>query len=309
MLPGWTPDLRALDLLVSVAECGTVAKAAAQHHISQPSASVRLSRLERQLRVNVLIRSNKGTKLTPAGEAVASWARSVITSARDLTDGVASLRRDQMSRAHIAASMTIGEYMLPGWMLAMRREHPDIEIAATVANSSEVCDRVLNGSADVGFTESPAVRDELQAVALGCDRLCLLVSSSHPLAKRAAQSISVEELAEMPLLLREHGSGTRETFVKAVEQATGTTQDFPHSNEIGSTSTILATARGGGGVAVVSSLAAAADLATGQLVELRAERLDLQRTLNAVWLGREPSQYARELIGLARAMSFSGKRP
>jgi DNA-binding transcriptional LysR family regulator len=70
MLPTWTPDLPALDLLLSVAELGSVGKAAAAHGISQPSASARLSRLERQLGVAVLVRGSHGSTLSPAGQAV-----------------------------------------------------------------------------------------------------------------------------------------------------------------------------------------------------------------------------------------------
>jgi DNA-binding transcriptional LysR family regulator len=78
---------------------------------------------------------------------------------------------------------------------------------------------------------------------------------------------------------------------------------LPHASELGSTTTILATARAGGGIGVLSARAAAPDLAAGTLVEIPAADLDLNRPLHAIWLGRRPTGWVHELVLLARAGS------
>ncbi len=299
-LPAWSPDLAALDLLLSVAELGSVGQAAAAHNISQPSASARLARLERRLGVPVLVRTARGSTLTPAGEAVATWARAVVDAAHALADGVLTLRDDRDARLRVAASLTVAEYLLPPWLLTLRRRHAGLDVAATVANSSDVCEAVRTGSADLGFVESPDVPTGLSTRRVGSDRLAVVVATTYPLAARAGTALQTRDLLELPLLLREPGSGTRETFLLALAGALGGRRpDLPHATELGSTATILATARAGGGVAVLSARAAAADIGAGRLVELRVSGLRMQRPLHAVWLGSRLSDLGRELVELA----------
>jgi DNA-binding transcriptional LysR family regulator len=299
-LPPWTPELPALDLLLSVAELGSVGQAAERHGVSQPSASARLSRLERRLGVAVLVRTSRGSRLTPAGEAIVAWARDVVVAAHQLTDGVQTLRTDRSARLRVAASLTIAEYLLPAWLLTLRRHNPELDIAASVENSQDVCAQVRSGQADVGFVEAPTVPAGLSAAEVGSDRLALVVAADYPLAARAGRGLRPRDLLDLPLLLREPGSGTRDTLLHALASALGGEPDLPHATELGSTTTILATARAGGGVGVLSARAAAADLAAGALVEVPVHRLDLVRPLRAVWLGRRPSAHAAELIALAQ---------
>jgi DNA-binding transcriptional LysR family regulator len=298
-LPAWTPDLAALDLLLSVAELGSVGRAAAAHQISQPSASSRLARLERQLGVPLLVRTPRGSSLTPSGEVVVAWAHGVVDAARTLTDGVLTLRSDRGARLRVAASLTVAEYLMPPWLLALRRSNPGLDVAATVANSHEVCERVRSGVADLGFVEMPVVPRDLSAQQVGTDRLTLAVATGYPLAARAERGVRALDLPDHPLLLREAGSGTRETFLHALAAVLGAQPTLPYATSLGSTATILATARAGGGVAVVSARAAASDLAAGTLVEIAVPDLDLVRPLHAVWLGRRPTNLAHELILLA----------
>ncbi|GIM93916.1 LysR family transcriptional regulator [Paractinoplanes toevensis] len=288
-LPPWISDLPALDLLLSVAETGSVGRAARRHGISQPTASERLAKLERRLGVPLLVRSRRGSLLTPAGQAVVVWTQPVVEAAHALADGVRTLRDDQKARLRVAASLTVAEYMLPAWLLTLRRTHPDLEISAQVANSQGVCEAVRGGAADLGFVESPDIPAGLSSRQVGEDRVALVVSAGYPLAARAA--LTIADLPEQPLLLREPGSGTRDTFLNAVGDVA-----LPHATSLGSTTTILATVRAGGGIGVVSARATDALVRAGELVEVRVHGLSLVRPLHAVWLGVAPTGLAAELI-------------
>lgn len=295
VLRPWTPDLVSLDLLLSVVELGSVGKAAAAHGISTPSASARLTRLERQLAVPVLVRGARGTTLTPAGEAIVAWAAKVVEAAQVMTDGVQTLRANQGARLRIAASLTIAEYVLPRWLLTFRRTHPDIEMVASVANSRAVCEEVRSGAVDLGFIESPQPPEGLTAHAVGTDRLAL-VASPEFISDLGGTEIEPEKLLELPILLREAGSGTRDTFLLALSQRLGREPALPLAVALGTTTTILATARAGGGVGVVSHRAVASELSSGGLQELEVEGLRPERLLRAVWVGRQPAPLAAEFI-------------
>jgi DNA-binding transcriptional LysR family regulator len=244
--------------------------------------------------------AHRGTTLTPAGEAVVTWAHGVIAAAEALADGVASLRAGQQARLRVAASLTIAEYLLPSWLLTLRQRHPDLEISASVANSAEVSATVRAGQADLGFVENPDVPHDLTRQKIGDDRLILVVAARYPLAARASGGIGVRDLIEQPLLVREAGSGTRTTFLHALRDALGATPTLPRATDLGSTSTILATVRAGGGVGVVSHRATAAAVEAGELIELRVDDLDLRRNLHALWQGRRPAPLAAELLSIAQ---------
>lgn len=302
-LPPWTPDLRALELLLSVAELGSVGKAARVHMISQPSASATLSRLERRLKVRLLVRTTRGTTLTPEGRTVAEWARGVVDAAWALADGVGALRERGVSHLRIAASLTTAEHLLPGWLLTLRAEHPDAVVGLAVVNSAEVLARVHAGAADIGLVETPQPPEGVRASVIGSDRLLLAASGDHPLARARRGPLFPKDVVEAPLLLREPGSGTRDTFITALAAASGVGEDalvLPHSVELGSTTTIVSTAVAGGGVAVVSGCAIESELRAGTLVELPVVDLDLGRPLHAIWLRGEPGELATDLIAIAR---------
>jgi len=300
-LPSWTPDIATLDLLASVAELGSVGRAAALHGISQPSASARLDRLETELGTTLLVRTSRGSSLTANGEAVVAWAKDVLDAARTLTDGVATLRGDQRARLRVAASLTVAEYLLPHWLLLLRRAHAGVDIAAHVANSAEVADAVRRGQADVGFVETPDPPAGLRHERVATDRLALVVAPDYPLAAKAGRVIDARELIDQPVLLREPGSGTRDTFLHALATRLGNGVARPaHALELGSTATIVAAALEGGGIGVVSARAVASLLADGRLVELSAPDLDLERPLRAVWTARVLDPLPRELVTIAR---------
>ncbi|MEW2571576.1 LysR family transcriptional regulator [Streptomyces sp. NPDC047070] len=301
-LPSDIPDLASLDLLLSVAELGSVGKAAQEHGMSQPAASNRLSRLERRTGLALLTRTTAGTTLTPVGEAFAVWARNVVRPAQALASNVAALRHGQRARLRVAASLTNAEYLMPRWLLVLRRDDPRLDVSAVVANSHDVCDRVRSGQADVGFVEMPTVPRDLSQRQVDTDELVLVTAPGYPAAHRSSPLRPVDLLTQ-PLLLREHGSGTRDTFVAALADALRTdAPKLPYAIELGSTTTILATARAGGGIGVISARAASTDLRNGSLVPLAVPGLRTGRALTAVWLGSTPSESAMRLIELAHRL-------
>lgn len=296
MLPPSTPDLIALDLLDSVAELGSLGQAASRHRMSQPAVSMRMTQLERRLGVSLLERTPAGTRLTPAGARVAALARRVLSEARTLMAGVGALVAEESSHLRVAASLTVAEHLLPGWIGALHRESPDVILAVEVTNSSKVLARVGDGSADVGFVEGHEAEPAgMATVVVRSDRLVVVVDSAHPWARRASP-VRGPELAGAELIVREPGSGTREVLDDALRSWGG-----PYSRlEFGSTAAILAAVRRGDGPAVLSALAVAEDIGAGQLVAVPTEGIDLTRSLRAVWPEARPlPPLARRLLNVA----------
>lgn len=293
------PDLTALDLLVRVAETGSLGAAARAVGIAQPNASRSLSRLERQLAVTLLVRTPSGSRITPEGEVVVAWAREALTAVDRITLGARSLAEQRAAHVAVAASLTIAEYLAPRWLARFRRAHPDLHLSLEVANSVDVVARVERGEVAVGFVESPRVPDSVSATTVSRDALVVVVDPEHAWARRRAP-LSPEELVGSDLILREAGSGTRETLVRALARAG--LELGPSRLELASTAAVKAAAAQGEAPAVLSELAVGADVAAGQLVVVPVAGLDLTRALRAVWLpSRRPEGALAELVRIARS--------
>jgi molybdate transport repressor ModE-like protein len=285
-----TPDFESLRLLVLVGELGSIGRAAAKLGIAQPSASKRLATLERRFGLALVDRTRRGSALTPDGRVVTDWARRVLDELNVLVTGAEALRTQRQAELRVAASLTVAEHLAPGWIGALRQAHKDLYVGLLITNSSIVCDLVLAGDVDLGFVESPTVPAELSARRVAVDRLAVVVPPGHPWARRR-RPLTPTDLATTPLVVREHGSGTRETLERALRRAK--VGEVKPVLELGSTTAVRSAVVEGAGPAVLSVLAVDVDLTEGRLVEVATDGLDLRRQLRAVWPG------GRRLIGSA----------
>lgn len=284
--PPRLPDLDSLQLLVLVAESGSIGAAAATLNVSQPSASKRIRQLERELGVALLERGTRGSVLTEQGRTITDWARAVTAAAQTLVVGARAMRYSQAARLRTAASQTIAEYLFPHWLAALSQHDAHPSVALRVANSAGVIDLVREHQVELGFIESPAAPRDLASRTVAADRLVVVVAPAHPWARRRS-AVTAAELVHTRLVLREAGSGTRATLERALPTAP---RDYL---ELDSNAAVKVIVAGGTGVAVLSTLAVAGELADGRLVEVATVGLDLGRSLRAVW------PRGRRLLGAA----------
>ncbi|RBM21507.1 LysR family transcriptional regulator [Prauserella sp. PE36] len=304
-LPPRVPEIGALDLLLSVARLGSLGKAAKEHGISQPAAASRIRNMERLTGVPLIVRSATGSRLTDEGAVIADWAGRVIDAAAALDAGISALRGQQASRIQLACSMTIAEYLLPGWLSELRRRRPDTTIGLQVVNSAKVVELVLGGAVDLGFVEGAEPAEGLDSQVVAEDQLSLVVHPDHPWARRG-RPVRAAELAAEALISREPGSGTRYVLDHELDRLGYHTRPNPVM-ELSSTTAIKAAVEAGLGPAVLSSLALAEDVAQGKVVVVPTSGLDLQRSLRLVLrAGEQLSPALRDVV--AAAGGSAGRR-
>lgn len=292
-------DLASFDLLLSVAQLGSIGAAAQAHNITQPAASSRLRHLERRLGLQLVERSARGSRLTEHGTLVADWARVAVDAAAAMDAGVTSLAGGAHSRLRVAASMTVAEYLLPRWLVELQTRSPDAAVSLTAGNSDEVAAAVLEGRADLGFVEGPKIPEGLSIQQVGQDELTVIVAPGHPWARRRS-GISPDELASTPLISRERGSGTRRYLEQAIASRTRSPL-APPLLELPSTTAIKTAVADAVAPAVLSSLAVAAELANRTVVAVHVQGLDLTRALHMVHhRGLTLTGPARDLAAVAR---------
>ncbi len=292
------PDLDSLKLLVDVGELGSLGRAARAAGIAQPSASKRIVQLERGLGVPLIERTPRGSTLTSEGKMVAGWAAQVLAAAEELMRAVQAVRHREAVHLRVVSSMTVAEYLVPRWLGELQNREPEVQVGLDVINSADVAARVLAGEVELGFVEGPGLPDGLAGRVVGTDRLVVVVAPGHPWARRRTV-LRAPELAATPLVVREPGSGTRETLDVAFR---GLHRAGPRL-ELGSNSAVKGAAQAGVAPAVLSGYAVESDVATGRLVEVPLAGVNLVRNLRAVW------RRGRPLTGPAATLLSIASRP
>jgi DNA-binding transcriptional LysR family regulator len=305
------PGLTALELLLAVQQTGSLSAAGARTGTSQQAASARIRAVEAQVGLPLLVRSPRGSVLSPAGRLVAQWAEAVLDAAQELDAGIASLRAGRTATLRLAASLTTAEHLVPRWLVALRaaqsaagRVPTSVELVS--ANSDAVVAAVATASADLGFVEGPDAPAGVRSRVVGRDRLIVVVAPGHPWARRRT-ALSAAVLAGTALVSREAGSGTREALVRAL---VGHRSAEP-ALVAASSAEVRTAIAAGVAPGALSTLAVADDLALGRLVAVAVAGVNLSRSLRAVWAtGTEPpAGPARELVALAaRGQAVTGRR-
>ena len=292
------PDLTALEILVAVAGQGSLGAAGRLLGMAQPNVSRCLARLERQLGIALVVRTPTGSSLTTEGTVVVEWAREALESVERVVEGGRALGAGRRSHLRVSASMTVAEYLVPSWLGELRRESPGSMVRLHVANSIEVVEAVVQGRADLGFVESPSVPRTVHSTSVGRDQLLVVVHPGHAWARRR-QPLGLTELAATPLIVREARSGTRETLERVL--ARNGLAPVPPELELSSNAAVKISAASGLGPAVLSELAVAGSVRTGELVAVALEGAPIRRRLRAVWRPpARPTGPVADLVRIAR---------
>jgi molybdate transport repressor ModE-like protein len=300
MLSARVPDLDSLQLLLTVARTGSFGTAGRELGLTQQAVSARVRTIEKLVGVRVINRGTRGSTLTEAGALLADWATRVIDAAHELDVAMSALRTERDDHLDVAASYTVAEYLLPRWLARLRNElGPATGVNLVVRNSEQVAALVLDGAAALGFVEGPDVPAGLDMTAVGSDELVVVVPPGHPWTRRR-RPITVEELAAVPLVTRERGSGTRQVLDDAFAAAAPGEHRAAPALELSATTAIRHAVLAGAGPAVLSLLAVGDDIAAGRLVRVRLHDLPLRRQLHGIWPeGPVPAGPARDLLRIA----------
>jgi len=273
------PDLETLRLLESINRTGSLRRAAENAGVTQQAVSARIRLAERRLERALVHSSRSGSELTTDGKLVIEWAKPLLEAADDFSSSVRALRNK--ADICLAASQSISEQLLPGWMDALRQA-PDAPTVRLISGSSaDVIKRVRGHVATLGFIETPEVPDDLASQRIRNDPLAVVVSPDHPWAGRG-RPIPPAELARTPLICDDKASG-RCTLELALHAA-GVDDDLvaPAALMTG-TGAIAGAAASGIAPAVVSRALVRPHLESGALAEVEIEGIQLYRPFTMVW--------------------------
>lgn len=273
-----------LAAFVAAVDSGSLTAAAEALELTQSATSKRILALERRLGVRVLERGRLGATATDAGRALYPEAQQALSALRHAAAVVAT-HAGHAPSLRLAASHTIGGFLLPGWLSNFRAQDfnpPRAQVE--IVNSQMVLTSVRAGQVDIGFLESLHPTEGLESLTILSDEIVAVVGASHGWAGR--RSVPARALLTEAFLTREPGSGTRAVATTALARA-----GISLSPTIETASTqSLKRAVLDGGFTLISRLAIEAEVRAGTLCAIRVAGVDLNRPLRAVRRRRPPAR-------------------
>jgi DNA-binding transcriptional LysR family regulator len=282
----------------AVVEKGSVTAASEHLHVSQPALTREIRELEGRLGVSLFDRLPRGMQPTEAGRLLADYAAQIFALARIAETAVEEFAG--LSRGHLAlaASRTIGAYVLPAVLDEFRRLYPGVTLEVTVSNTEQIEQLLIGHEHQIGLVEGPYDQDAFDAVVLGRDELVPVACPAHGLAKKRV--VGRADLDGAELLTREAGSGTRAVVEEAYAHYG---LKFLTMMSVGSTEAIKRLLRLGTAIAWMSRYTVAEEIDSGLLVQLKVRDLSIVRNLTMIWRkGRILSPSARAFHSLASSM-------
>jgi DNA-binding transcriptional LysR family regulator len=251
--------LAQLEAFVETARLGNVGRAAESLFLSQPAMSARLKSLESSLRVELLVRTRRGVRLSEAGKAFLPFAQRALEAVSDGRQLVAELSRGGEGRLAIGAAPSVSTSVLPGMLARFRAAKPNAQLIVRTGHSEEVLEMVLREQVELGLVRELRHPD-IVATPLYDDELVLVFQPGHPFAGRSR--VKVAELASEHLILFDRTSSYHELTSTLFRQAGVLPRGVMELDTIDAAKKMV---EQGLGVALLPQTAIAPELASGRL--------------------------------------------
>ncbi|HEV7705169.1 MAG TPA: LysR substrate-binding domain-containing protein [Gemmatimonadaceae bacterium] len=290
-------NLHHLRIFARVAELGGFSRAAEALRLSQPAVSKSVRELERQLQTTLFDRAAGALRLTDAGAALLPRARELFAVERLAEEELRRLHGLEDGVLRIGASTTIATYLLPSYLARFRDAHPGVALRLTTANTRDVALALVERRVEVALVEGPVDDPRLRIVAWRDDELVLIAPPTHALARK--RRVTPADLATVPFIARERGSGTRRV-AEAALASQGISLRI--ALRLSSTEAIMRAVAAGLGVAIVSRAAIEDQLSLSRIVALKLRGLAFPRALSELRLaGGAESPAAAAFRAMLRA--------
>ena len=263
-------SLRQLEVFAAIGQFGTVSAAAERLSMSQSAASTSLSELENQFDCRLFDRNGKRLLLNETGRLLLPKARELLDRASEVEAILAGGLT--FGALRVGATLTIGNYLGTLLVSEFMRRHPGSQVVLEVHNTTHIAERVKAFELDLGLIEGEYDDKDLMMTDWVADELAVFCAPDHPLAKR--RSLTIARVLEEWWIVRESGSGTRQTLDRALSQWRN---QLKIRLELEHTEAIMHAVQAGLGIGCVSRLALKESFRRGSLVELKLKEIDLRR--------------------------------
>jgi LysR family hydrogen peroxide-inducible transcriptional activator len=293
-------ELHQLRYFCAVAEAGSFSRAAEQSHVSQPSLSQQIMKLEDELGARLFDRLGRSVRLTETGQTFLPRARAVLRELEAARGDVVEQKNSIGGSVVIGVIPTVAPYFLPQRLTRFSRKYPQVQLTVVEEITPALLELLRASKIDLAILALPIRGHEFETFPLLSEPLFAALPQSHKLAKR--RSLSLKDLRSQPFLLLRDGHCFRDTAVAACDRARLHPQIIFESGQF---SSLLSMVGAGMGVSIVP------EMAIDRKSRCRFVRLDdpaAARTIGAVILrGRSLSRAHHAFLSHLRASSSVGR--
>lgn len=288
-------DFKQIEAFAGVLTYGSFSKAADALFLTQPTISMHVSALEKELGRQLCIRQGKQILPTREGEILYQYAVSMMNIREKAILSLQDFSRNAEGVLEIQASSIPGEYILPQILATFREKHPKVRYYLEQSDSAQACENVLAHKGElgvVGSRSSPGLHYDL----LLRDEPVLITPDRERFRKMQGKPFSLRDVAEEPFILREQGSGTREEFEKHVKNVGLSIDEMTVVAKLNSIEAIKQAVAFGLGVSIISKIAAEQRFGTGAYLAFPMEECGKSREFYMVHDPCVPLSPAAELF-------------
>lgn len=292
-------DERRLQVFLAVAGELNFSRAARRLHLSQSAVSQQVAALERELGAPLFDRTRRRTLLTAAGAAFLDPARRALADLTAARAAVAAADGAVEGDVAIAASLTVGSYVLPPALARLLGRYPGVRPLVTIENTRRVVDALDSGAIDVGFVEGSVDEAAVTLLPIGRDELVLVAARGHRFERLT--EVPLGDLMAEPFVLRERGSGTRQVAEAHLRAAGFEPEALRVVAELSGIEAIKSTVETGVGVSIISGSTIRKELRLGTLIARPLAGLSIEREISAALpADRATAPAVRELLRFLR---------
>lgn len=281
-------NIRDLEYFLAVVELGHFGKAATACHVSQPTLSGQIKKLEEFLGVQLLERTNKRIMVTETGKQIASTAKYILREV-DTIKEIARCAHDPLQgRFRLGAIPTLAAYVFPDLVKKIKSSLPELHLILIEEKTDQLMTKLLSGEVDAAILALPVDHDFLVSAELFADDFVLAVSPNHTLANK--KSIPHEALAGQKLLLLEEGHCFRNQALEVCHQHHIDEQAFKAT----SLETLRQMVKAGTGITLMPEIATKDNEADICYIPFQAPAP--KRTVGLVWRKTTPRLRVMEML-------------
>jgi len=264
-----------LKVFHTVAKRLNFTKAAAELYITQPAVTKHIHELEHHFSLQLFERNGTRIKLTPAGETLLQYTDQLFSVYRSLEFDMSDLAKKHSGSLHLGASMTVAPYVIPPILASFHNKYKEVRVTLINGNTAQMEQALLNKEIELGIVEGRSKNSAIRYTPFKNDEIILVGRAGNPVIQKG--SIRPEELKQIPLLLREPGSGTLEVIAHALKPLGLKLSQLRVEMQLGSAESIKSYLLHSASLAFLSTHSISNELQNKELVQLPVKGLKIER--------------------------------
>ena len=275
-------ELRQLEAFVKVAQLQSFSKAAKSLYLTQPTISVHISELEKELHTKLIDRTTKTVSVTKEGETLYGYAKEILEMREEIYEEFGRKTRED-KRLEIAGSTIPSQYVLPELISAFGKMYKEASFSIYQGDSQFVIEQVLQHKIEIGFVGMKIHDERLEYIPFFEDKLVIITPNDEYYRKLLEKGVTTIDLMKEPIILREKGSGTKKVSEQFLEKRGIDSRKLNVIAQINDQEIIKRSVEKGLGISIISKKAATDGAKGGRVLMYDPEGESFTRSLYIVF--------------------------